>query len=147
MCFVCGLENPAGLHLHFYDNGTDEVRSDFVIGDQHQGYPGRAQGGIIAAILDEVGGRVVMIEDPNNFFVTAKMELRYLKPVPTDQPLHGIGRLIKKKSRIAQAHAEIRNAASEVLAEATLLLSQVPAAEFAITEADTLGWRVYPVEA
>jgi len=64
MCFACGLENPAGLHLHFYDNGVDEVAAEFTIQPDHQGYPGVAHGGVVAAILDELGGRTVMIGNP-----------------------------------------------------------------------------------
>lgn len=143
MCFVCGVENPAGLHLHFYDDGIDEVRSDFVIAEHHQGYPGIAQGGIIAAILDEVGGRTVMISDPNNFFVTAKLEVRYVKPVPTGKPLYGVGRLTSRKERVAQASAELRDLEDEVLAEAKLILYQVPPEVFKSSEADQLGWKVY----
>jgi uncharacterized protein (TIGR00369 family) len=144
MCFVCGVENPAGLHLQFYDDGLDEVRSDFVIAEHHQGYPGIAQGGIIAAILDEVGGRTVMIHDPNNFFVTAKLEVRYVKPVPTGKPLYGRGALVSIKARVAQARAEIRDLEDEILAEAKLVLYQVPSEVFQSTEADKIGWKVYP---
>jgi acyl-coenzyme A thioesterase PaaI-like protein len=60
-CFTCGLENPSGLRLRFYDNGKDQVFTQFIIDSQHTGYPGMAHGGIVAAILDEVGGRTVMI--------------------------------------------------------------------------------------
>ena len=146
MCFACGLENPAGLHLHFYDNGADEVTTNFVIANQHQGYPGIAQGGIVAAILDEAGGRTVMIGNPLRLFMTVKLEVKYRQPVPTGQPLRGVGRLLKLKSKLATAHAEIHNTAGEVLAEAELVLSDVPQSVFNITEADTLGWRVYDVE-
>jgi hypothetical protein len=45
MCFICGLENPFGLHLRFHDNGQDEVTSAFTIEPNHQGYPGVALAG------------------------------------------------------------------------------------------------------
>ena len=143
MCFVCGLENPFGLHLHFYDNGRDEVLTDFTISANHQGYPGVAQGGIVAAILDEVGGRTVMIGDPLRLFMTAKMEIKYRRPVPVGVPLKAVGRLLKLKERLATAHAEIQNPAGEVLAEAELVLSNVPQGVFQPSDADRLGWRVY----
>lgn len=146
MCFVCGMENPAGLHLHFYDDGQQEVTSDFVIAEQHQGYPGIAQGGIVAAILDEVGGRTVMIGNPQRLFMTVKLEVKYRQPVPTGQPLRGVGRLLRLKSKLATAHADIRNTTGEVLAEAELVLSDVPSGVFDISQADALGWRVYDLE-
>lgn len=144
MCFACGLENPAGLHLHFYDNGQDEVTSDFVIADRHQGYPGIAQGGIVAAILDEVGGRTVMIGDPLRFFMTMKLAIKYRQPVPVGVPLRAVGRLLTIQSSRATAQAEIRNAAGRVLAEAEVLLANAPEGMFDVREAEALGWRVYP---
>lgn len=144
MCFACGLENPAGLHLHFYDDGHETVTSEFVIAEHHQGYPSVAQGGIVAAILDEVGGRTVMIGNPNRFFFTAKLEVKYRQPVPTGVRLRAQGTLLKLKERLATAHAEIHAPTGEVLAEAELVLSNVPAGVLNIAEADQLGWRVYP---
>lgn len=143
MCFVCGLENPAGLHLHFYDDGQAEVAADFTVAPDHQGYPGVAHGGVVAAILDEIGGRTVMIGDHQRFFVTVKMEIKYRQPVPLGAPLRAVGRIVKMKERLATAHAEIRSAGDEVLAEAELVLSNVPEGIFSPSEADRLGWRVY----
>src|SRR6185503_12398335 len=117
-----GLENLVGLQLRFYDDGVAQVTTDFTIADHHQGYPGIAQGGIVAAILDEIGGRTVMIGDPLRLFMTMKLEVKYRQPVPTGQPLHGIGKILQLKSKRATAHAEIQNSAGEVLAEADLLL-------------------------
>lgn len=142
MCFACGLENPFGLHLHFYDNGHDEVTSDFTITPNHQGYPGIAQGGIVAAILDEVGGRTMMIGDPMRLFMTAKMEIKYRQPVPVGVPLRAVGRLIKLKARLATARAEIRSG-DQVLAEAELVLSRAPVEVFNLSDADKIGWKVY----
>jgi uncharacterized protein (TIGR00369 family) len=144
MCFACGLENPFGLHLRFHDNGRDEVISEFTIASNHQGYPGVAHGGIVAAILDEVGGRTVFIADHLRFFMTAKMEIKYRLPVPTGAPLKAVGRLIKLTERLATAHSEIRSAEDEVLAEADLILSNAPDGLADLSEADRLGWRVYP---
>jgi uncharacterized protein (TIGR00369 family) len=144
MCFACGLENPAGLHLYFYDNGVDEVICDFTIADHHQGYPGVAQGGIVAAILDEAGGRTVMIGNPLRLFMTLKLEVKYRQPVPTGAPLRAVGKLLKLKAKSAAAHAELRTPAGEVLAEAEVLLSDVPEGVFNVGEAVRLGWRVYP---
>lgn len=144
MCFACGLENPAGLHLHFYDDGQGRVTTDFVIADHHQGYPGIAQGGIVAAILDEAGGRTVMIGAPNRLFVTVKLEVKYRRPVPTGAALRAVGRLVRLKSRLATAQAEIQTPAGEVLAEAELVLANAPDDLLQMNDADRLGWRIYP---
>jgi uncharacterized protein (TIGR00369 family) len=142
-CFVCGLENAAGLHLRFFDNGVDEVTCDFTVSPKHQSYPGIVHGGVIASILDETGGRTAAINDHNRFFVTANLQVRYRRPVPLGTPLRGVGKLVKRQGRRVRAHAEIRMPDGEVLAEAELLLIDAPPNAFDPSEADQLGWRVY----
>jgi len=144
MCFTCGLDNPFGLKLRFYDNGSDEVWADFVVGPNHQGYPGVVHGGVVAAILDEVGSRVMMAGAPNRFGMTAKMEVRYRKPVPLATPLRAVARAVKDRGRLVTARAEIRTQTGEVLAEAEVLMAEVALDQLPTEEADRLGWRVYP---
>lgn len=144
MCFTCGLENPFGLKLHFYDNGTDEVWADFAIGPNHQGYPGVVHGGVVAALLDEVGSRVMMAGSANRFGMTAKMEVRYRRPVPLETSLRAVARAVKDRGRFVSAHAEIRTPAGEVLAEAEVLMAEVSLDQLPTEEADRLGWRIYP---
>ncbi|MFQ5410141.1 MAG: PaaI family thioesterase [Anaerolineales bacterium] len=144
-CFVCGLQNPFGLRLRFYDNGVDEVWCDYTIPEQYQGFPGIAHGGIAAAILDEACGRISMIADPNHFMMTAKMEVKYRHRVPIEQPIRAVGKIVKQRGRLAVARAELRLADGTVAVEATMTLADVPD-EFLRAEEgllDALGWKVY----
>ena len=52
MCFVCGIDNPIGLHLHFYTDGEGRCVARFRPKPEHQGYPGHPHGGIISTLLD-----------------------------------------------------------------------------------------------
>lgn len=142
MCFVCGRDNPVGLHLHFQDNGVDEVITAFTIAPEFQGYPGVAHGGIVTSILDEVGGRVMLIGQPLRLFVTARIEVRFRRPVPTGVPLRGVGKLVKPAGRLCTAQAQILSPENIVLARAEVALAEVPADIFKAEEADRLGWRV-----
>jgi uncharacterized protein (TIGR00369 family) len=143
-CFACGLENPSGLHLRFIDNGRDQVFTRFTIGLQHAGYPGMAHGGIVAAILDEVGGRTVMINNPNCFFVTAHMDVRYRQPVPVGMPLDAVGRLLTHRASRTRAHAEIFGAGQIILAEADILYTDLPPNLLDPGEARSVfGWGLY----
>ena len=146
-CFVCGLKNPFGLHLSFYDNGEDEVRCEYSISDRYQGYPGVAHGGIVAAILDEVVGRVSMIGNPMHFMMTATMELKYRQPVPLNTPLTITGRKLKDRGRIAKAEGKVCLPDGTIAVEATLTLVDLPE-QFAITHdvVHELGWKVYQDE-
>ncbi|MBL8056777.1 MAG: PaaI family thioesterase [Anaerolineales bacterium] len=144
LCFICGLENPFGLHLHFYDNGDDEVWADVTIGQNHQGFPGVAHGGVVAAILDEAGGRVMMTRNGQRMGMTAKLDVRYRQPVPLDTPLRVVGRRIKDRGRLVSAHAELRTPAGQVLAEAEVLSAEIDLTQLAMDDLDRAGWRVYP---
>ena len=132
-----------GLKLRFTDNGVDEVRATYTVQEKYQGYPGVAHGGIVAAMLDETGGRVVMINDPDRFFMTAKMTIKYRQPVPTETELTLVGTLIKDRRRIVQAHGEIRLPSGEIAAEADLTLVEIPEEYVPETDLEALGWRVY----
>jgi uncharacterized protein (TIGR00369 family) len=143
-CFACGMENEAGLRLRFFDDGSTEVVADFTLASDHEGYPGIAHGGIVAAILDEVAGRTMMIGDHQRFFITAKMEIRYRQPVPIGRPLQAVGRMTRQRGRLTFAHAEIHSPGRAVLAEADLLFACLPQAILDPREAaEKFGWRLY----
>jgi len=145
-CFVCGIENPVGLHLKFYETSSGEITADYTAPEHFQGYPGVLHGGIVAAILDETAGRALM-GDPAapRFMFTGKLEVRYRKNVPVGQPLKVVGRAGRDKGRAAEATSAIYNQDGTLLAEADALLMNLPEApDPSILE--KLGWKVYPDE-
>jgi acyl-coenzyme A thioesterase PaaI-like protein len=147
MCFICGLENPVGLHLHIYETEPGVVESTYIAPDHFQGYPGVLHGGIVGALIDEISGRALMGSDPMNprFMFTAKLEVKYRKNVPIGIPLKIVGKAIKTKSRSAEAWAGIYDAETgELLAEGTTLLMNVPPEQFDASQLNELGWKVYP---
>ena len=146
-CFICGMENPVGLHLHIYETTPGEVEAAYTAPEHFQGYPGVLHGGIVAALIDEVSGRAHMGSDPLNprFMFTAKLEVKYRKNVPIGRHLRIIGRRGKSKAKSAEAWAGIYDAMTdELLAEGTTLLINVPEDQFDRSRLDELGWKVYP---
>jgi len=147
MCFLCGLENPVGLHLHIYETEPGVVETTYTAPDHFQGYPGVLHGGIVASILDEMTGRAVMGSDPNQprFMFTAKLEVKYRQNVPIRKPLRIIGKAGKVKTRSAEAWAGMYDSeTNELLAEATALLMDVREEQFDLSRLNELGWKVYP---
>jgi len=147
MCFICGLENPIGLHLHLYETEPGVVESTYLAPDHFQGYPGVLHGGIVAAIIDEVSGRAHMGSDPSNprFMFTAKLEVKYRQNVPIGKTLKIIGRAGKSKSKSADAWAGIYDSeTNELLAEGNALLINVSQEQFDTSRLNELGWKVYP---
>ena len=56
-CFVCGVNNPFGLHTDFYELEDGTLAAKVTPSEHHQSYPGRLHGGVSAALLDETIGR------------------------------------------------------------------------------------------
>ena len=146
MCFICGLENPIGLHLHIYETEPGVVESKYIAPDHFQGYPGVLHGGIVAAILDEISGRAHMgnAENPR-FMFTGKLDVKYRKNVPVGKLLKIIGKAGKIRSKMAESWAGIYDSETdELLAEANALHINVPDDQFDLSKLDELGWKVYP---
>jgi acyl-coenzyme A thioesterase PaaI-like protein len=146
-CFVCGLENPVGLKLRFFNRDDGAVCTTLVVPDHFQGYPGVAHGGIIATVLDEAMGRAAMVADPDRFLVTVKMEIKYRQAVPTAQPVTIIAQLEKDRGGTATAVGKVLLTDGAVAVEASGLLAEMPEALRAGIDPEAEGWRVYPLEA
>jgi uncharacterized protein (TIGR00369 family) len=91
-CFACGTANPIGLNLEFYAMG-DKVCSDITLGKYHVGWADIIHGGIISTLLDEVMSWTILY-CKRIFFVTRKMELKYIKPVQIGVPLVVSGSIV-----------------------------------------------------
>lgn len=146
-CFVCGIENPAGLHLRFYETDLGEVVAECKVPEVYQGYPGIVHGGIVAAMLDEAAGRSHMGEGTaTRFMVTARLEIRYRKNVPVEKRLKLVGIAGESRGRTARATSAIYDEQGELLAEADALLVNLPDQVIAQADLEALGWKVYPEE-
>lgn len=144
-CFVCGIENPVGLKLVIYQTGPGLIETSYLAPEHFQGYPGVLHGGIVGAILDEVAGRSQMGSDPAapRFMFTARLEVKYRQNVPTGQALRIVGKAGKSRGKTAQAWSGIYDEAGTLLAEANVLLVNVPPDTFGAVNLDELGWKVY----
>jgi acyl-coenzyme A thioesterase PaaI-like protein len=146
-CFICGVENHGGLQLRFYQAEQGKVVADYTVPVRFEGYPGIVHGGIVAAMLDEVAGRTFISGDPPRFMVTAKITVRYRKPVPIEEPLRLLGYAKEDKGRVALAAGEIRDMEGNLLAEADVILASMPAGVVdSQKDWDEREWMVYPDE-
>ncbi len=142
-CFACGLENPHGLQMTFYEVDAEEVVAEYAVESQFEGYPGIVHGGIIASMLDEMLTRAVMIRDHHRFMVTAKMNLRFRRPVPTEEPLKLRGQVLEHRGRLATAKAELLLPDGSLAAEATATFAEMKDSIADPEELEALGWRIY----
>ena len=117
-CFACGTANPIGLRLKFYRSG-DAICTDIKLDKYYEGWTSMAHGGIITTLLDETMSWTI-IYFKRVFFVTRKMEVKFIKPVLVEKPLIVRGRLSDSPDDLRiKARAEILNDEGNVLARST----------------------------
>ncbi|MEV0583541.1 PaaI family thioesterase [Nonomuraea sp. NPDC050310] len=85
-CFGCGADHPTGLHLAARTPDGSTVEAEFTVAEAHQGAPGLAHGGVLAAAMDEIIGMSVwLFQRP---YVTGRLETDFRLPVPVGATLH-----------------------------------------------------------
>lgn len=122
MCIICGLDNPAGVKAPFYNMADGCVMSIFQFSVNHQSYPGRVHGGMITAMLDEMGLRAMWSKHgcEDDFGVTMSLTTSFRKPVPYEENLISRGELIRDSRRFALIQSQIFSCDGTLLAEAEL---------------------------
>lgn len=118
MCIICGLDNEYGVNAPFYNMEDGSVMSVFQYKKEHQSYPGRVHGGLITAMLDEMGLRSLWAKElsKETFGVTLSLDTKYRKPVPYETDLIGRGIVVKETSKFLVTDASIMDMDGKILA-------------------------------
>ena len=103
-CFACGTQNPLSLKLTFEEQDGAYI-THFTGQPQHQGYDGIMHGGIVSTLLDEIMARYLYAKGMNA--VTARLEVRYLKPTPIGVPLLIKGRIVRHRGRVYETEGTV----------------------------------------
>jgi uncharacterized protein (TIGR00369 family) len=118
-CFGCSPGNPRGLRLVFEELAPGVVELVYEVPDELCGNTGVAHGGIQAALLDEVMGMAVRgAAGPGAALVTAELQLRYRRPVPTRAPLRLWASVLRSEPPDHWVEAGIFAAQGELLTRA-----------------------------
>ena len=105
-CFVCGQDNPIGLHAEFtIDSQTNSASAVLSIGKNFQGWQGVVHGGIIASLLDETA--IYACRPLSLSAVTAGMTVKYRKPVKVDCTVQLTAEVVTVKRKIAIVHSRL----------------------------------------
>jgi len=126
-CFGCGPRNQAGLHLrcHLTEDG---VAGSFRLDARHEGGPGIAHGGVVAAVLDDLFGFLLYrLGFP---MVTARLEVDYRRPITLDVDYDAVARIDSREGRKVWCQGELRDGAGTVVAAARGLFLRVGAEHF-----------------
>lgn len=96
-CPIDGRSNPLSTPVHVEVDGS-EVVVRTTLGPAHEGAPGRAHGGVVAALVDEAMGYVVagLLGEPA---FQGELRVRYVAPVPIGDELELRARLLIDQGR------------------------------------------------
>jgi acyl-coenzyme A thioesterase PaaI-like protein len=106
------------------------ISAEFEVSEHHQGAPGLAHGGLLAAAFDEALGALNwLLRAPA---VTARLETDFRKPVPVGQIVHVDGRIVGVDGRkvYTRAIGRLGGADGPVVLTAAALFIQVGLAHF-----------------
>ncbi len=141
MCFVCGLENQLGLHAAFFETDKNELVALIKPLAEHQSYPGRMHGGVAAAVLDETIGRAIAIGREDQVWgVTVEFAMSFRKPIPLDQNLKIVGRVVKDGSRFFEGTGEIVLENGDVAVSAKGRYFKMPLDRITDSGTEDLNW-------
>jgi acyl-coenzyme A thioesterase PaaI-like protein len=150
-CFVCGVENVAGVKVRFYEtvaaDGTLEILARFQGHACHQGYPGRMHGGVLTGVLDETIARAINYGagvEVERWGITAELTTRFLQPVPLEAEISARGRVLKQNRRMFTGSGEIYLPDGKVAVRADGKFLQLPLSDISGPDMDLPGWQVYP---
>jgi acyl-coenzyme A thioesterase PaaI-like protein len=105
-CFGCGDAQPHGLHLAARAGEGVSVTAEFTVRSAHQGAPGLAHGGVLAAALDETFGSLNWLL--RVIAVTGRLETDFVRPVPVGTVLHIEARCVAVDGRKIYSTATAR---------------------------------------
>ena len=152
-CFVCGLQNVAGVKVRFYETvtaaGDPEILARFSGQHCHQGYPGRMHGGVLTGVLDETIARAINYgsgENVERWGITAELSTRFLHPVPLETEVSARGRVLSQNRRMFTGSGEILLPDGTVAVRAEGKFLKLPLSAISGPEVELPGWKVYEDE-
>jgi acyl-coenzyme A thioesterase PaaI-like protein len=105
-CYVCGSENPAGLHIPFTRAPGGGSRAEYTARQEHVGWPEIIHGGLLFTLMDEAVAWALIHAGLRG--VTAKAEARFRVPARVGMHLVVNARVSHASHRAVRVHADIR---------------------------------------
>lgn len=131
----------------FYEIENGELICIFTPSNEHQSYPNRLHGGIVAAVVDETIGRAIMMNQNTNVWgVTIEFTTRFKKPIPLNVPLKVVARITNETSRTFEGTGELLLPKGEVAATGFGKYLRMPIEKIADFDQTEQEWRIVKTE-
>lgn len=121
---VSGSANPMGLNAAVWREG-DVAVMEVTLGRAFEGAPGRAHGGVIAALLDETMGVVHVLNEALAY--TAQLDIKYIAPTPIGEPIIARAWLSRREGRKLYIQASLHAGGVELASAHALFIAIDPA--------------------
>jgi uncharacterized protein (TIGR00369 family) len=133
-CFVCGQDNPHGLHLRSrIEDGR--VILDYTPREADLGYKHIVHGGIAITLLDEVMTWAAIVAT-RRVCVAAELTTRLKKPILVGEPLRVEGWVTRQTSRLILTEGAIVNPDGQPLLTAEGKYMPMPKDQIELTQKD-----------
>lgn len=127
-CVVSGKGNPMGIALSVRRDG-EEALATVNLGPAFEGAPGRAHGGVVAAVFDDVMGYVLQLSRTPAY--TGRLTVSYLAPVPLGRDLNVKAWLEERNGRKLTIKAAMTDD-GERICDADALFIAIPRERFGL---------------
>ena len=108
LCFGCGQANLFGLQLEVERRAEGGVAGRFFVKQDHQGPPGYAHGGVIAAALDEAMS--LLLHGQGTYALTGQLAVELTAPAP-------VGAFVQVEADVASSEGTRIQVAARALSE------------------------------
>jgi uncharacterized protein (TIGR00369 family) len=133
-CFVCGQDNPHGLHLRSrIENGR--VLLDYTPRKADLGYKHIVHGGIAITLLDEVMTWASIVA-ARRICVAAELVTRLKKPIRVGQTMRVEGGVVRRTSRLIMTEGVILDSDGRTLLTAGGKYMPMPNEQIELTQKD-----------
>ncbi|MDP9729033.1 PaaI family thioesterase [Alicyclobacillus tolerans] len=134
-CFVCGADNPRGLHVHFEKRDRANSFATFYVDKEMAGWPSVQHGGITSTLLDEACAYVATFL--GKVTVTAELNISFKAPIRVGETLYIEATPTRESRKLILVQATIHNAEGELKATADakmMVLSKDQLEELGLSE-------------
>lgn len=131
-CFVCGPDNPRGMHLVFLASTAGEMTADWVPEPEMEGYQGIVHGGVVSTVLDEAMAKVV--DATGVEALTAELRVRFRRQISSGSRVRVRGWIESQRKRVINTEAVLIDADGSELAHAWAVFLALKPEKHPITE-------------
>jgi acyl-coenzyme A thioesterase PaaI-like protein len=115
-CYVCGIDNPHGLHLVFGADQNGGTSATWTPDSTLEGFSGIVHGGIVSTALDESMAKAVTAMGFEA--LTAELKVRFRRHVSAGKQYRVRGWVEERDRRVIKAEASLSDLAGAELAHA-----------------------------